>query len=359
MDQERALDPWRPSNTAKNQEASASDQAASDADQDASRADQAASDLDRDLSEQDQVAADRDQRASEHDQAASDREFFEHPGLEAQVVHDASLAERTAATWQRTEAGRVRALAAEERTHQAQLRDETAWHRDLTAQARDSAADRRDHDSAKIERKMASRGSSLRSALAHSAAVRGQAAEDRARAAEDRVEAAADREYAALEREAALAELRRAHRDELTGAYLRGAGEEALQAEVDRARRAKAPLVLAFVDVDGLREVNNREGHAAGDALLRKVVFAIRSKIRSYEPIVRFGGDEFVCAVTGIDVKQVEERFREIQGALAEAGGAAVSVGFAVLGDEDLLDDVVDRADAALLEVRSARAEAK
>jgi diguanylate cyclase (GGDEF)-like protein len=128
---------------------------------------------------------------------------------------------------------------------------------------------------------------------------------------------------------------------------------------VDRARRAKAPLVLAFVDVDGLREVNNREGHAAGDALLRKVVFAIRSKIRSYEPIVRFGGDEFVCAVTGIDVKQVEERFREIQGALAEAGGAAVSVGFAVLGDEDLLDDVVDRADAALLEVRSARAEAK
>jgi diguanylate cyclase (GGDEF)-like protein len=288
------------------------------------------------------------------DRRPSDRDVLDHPGPDTQAVHDASLAERLAATQQRTEAGRIRALAAEERAHQAQLRDETAWHRDLTAQARESAADRRDRDSAKIERKMASRGTSLRSALAHAAALRGQAAEDRARAAEDRIEAASDREYAALEREAALAELRRAHRDELTGAYLRGAGEEALQAEIDRARRGQEPLVIAFVDVDGLREVNNREGHPAGDALLRKVVFAIRSRMRSYEPIVRFGGDEFVCSISGIDVEQVKQRFCEIKESLAEAGGAAVSVGFSVLGDDDSLEDLVERADAALLEVRRA-----
>ena len=165
---------------------------------------------------------------------------------------------------------------------------------------------------------MASRGLPLRTAITHAAELREQAARDRARAAEDRAQAAADRERAAEEREAALAELRRAHLDELTGAFRRGSGEDALQAEIDRARRGDGTLVLAFIDVDNLRRVNNRDGHAAGDALLRDVVAAIRSQIRSYEPIVRFGGDEFVCAVTGVDLAQAEERFAGIQNSLAE-----------------------------------------
>jgi diguanylate cyclase (GGDEF)-like protein len=331
----------------------ATDQSASDADQTASDADQSLSDTERDLAARDQGASDQDQRASDRDQAVSDKELSEHPGPEAKAVHDANLAERQAGSDDRVEAGQTRSSAAEERSQTAERRDETAWHRDVTAQARDGAADRRDRDSAKIERKMASRGTSLRTALVHVAEVRAQAARDRARAAEDRAQAAADRQRAADERAATLEELRRAHRDELTGAFLRGAGEEALQGEIDRARRGDARLVLAFFDVDGLREINNSEGHLAGDALLRDVVSAIRSKIRTYEPIVRFGGDEFVCVVAEVDLKQAEKRFAAVKDLLAASnGGPAVSVGLAELREDDKLADLIERADIAMLEAR-------
>jgi diguanylate cyclase (GGDEF)-like protein len=334
----------------------AADQSASDEDQTASDADQVASDVAQGLSDLDQVASDRDQVASDRDQAVSDRELKEHPGPKAKKVHKAGLADRHAGSKERQETGETRALSTEQRARQADGRDETAWHRDLTAQARDGAANRRDQDSAKLERKMASRGTSLRVALEHASEIRARAAKDRDRAAEDRTQAAGDRERAATEREEALAELRRAHLDELTGAFRRGSGQEALQAEIERARRGDARLVLAFVDVDALREVNNRKGHPAGDALLRDVVTSIRSKVRSYEPIVRYGGDEFVCTLSNMDLEQAKERFHAVKEALAtrDAGGA-VSVGLAELGPEDTLDDLIDRADASLLADRRER----
>lgn len=337
------------------QEVAASDQGVSDADQTAADVDQTISDADQELSARDQLASDRDQRASDRDQAASDSELDAHPGADAKAAHDVNLAERQTGSLERKQAGQTRALAGEERARHAERRDETAWHRDVTAQARDSAADRRDRESAKLERKMGSRGTALRTALVHAAEVRAHAAKDRARAAEDRAQAAADRRRAADEREATLAELRRAHLDELTGAYRRGTGEEALQNEIDRARRRGDDLVLAFVDVDGLREINNREGHSAGDSLLRDVVATIRAKIRSYEPIVRYGGDEFVCAVGGLDLDQAKERFAAIHDELAERGDTGVSVGLAQMRVGDTLAELVERADAALLDVRRGR----
>jgi diguanylate cyclase (GGDEF)-like protein len=203
---------------------------------------------------------------------------------------------------------------------------------------------------------MASRSTPLRAALTHAAEVRSHAARDRAQAAEDRAQAAADREFAADLRDSMLDELHRAHRDELTGAYRRGAGEEALQDGIERARRSDSRLVLAFVDVDGLREVNNREGHTVGDALLQNVVVAIQSKIRSYEPVVRFGGDEFVCAITDLDLGQAGERFAEIHDSLAESSPCGgISVGLAELRDDDTLDGLIERADTALLSGRAGR----
>jgi diguanylate cyclase (GGDEF)-like protein len=346
----------RLSDVAEDQGAAAADQSASDADQTASDADQIASDTAGELSARDQEASDRDQRASDRDQALSDKELEKHPGEAAREAHDAGLAERRVVARERKETGQSRARVAEQRAREAARRDETAWHRDLTAQARDGAAERRDRDSAKLEKKMASRGSSLRAALAHAGEIRSRAARDRARAAEDRIQAARDRERAAEERDEALAELRRAHLDELTGAFRRRSGEEALQGEIDRARRGDTRLVLAFVDVDSLREINNREGHPVGDAVLRAVVAAIRSRIRSYEPIVRFGGDEFVCAMSGVGLDNAEGRFEAIQDSLAEsASGAEVTVGLAELRPDDTLDDLIERADSAMLEARRGR----
>lgn len=349
-------DPERLAEVAANQAAAASDQSAADADQTGADEDQTASDVERDLAVLDQRASDRDQLASDRDQAVSDQELRDHPGTTTREAHNANFVERQIGSTERRKAGKTRADTAEHRLRVAAGRDDTASHRDLNAQARDSAAERRDRDSAKIERKMSSRGSPLRSALTHASEIRSQAARDRARAAEDRAQAASDRERAAEERDAALDELRRAHLDELTGAFRRGSGEAALQAEIDRARRGAAGLVLAFVDVDDLREVNNRDGHTAGDALLREVVDTIRAQIRSYEPIVRYGGDEFVCAVGDLDLGQAQERFRGIQEALAAAGaGTSVTVGLAELRQDDTLADLVERADASLLDARRER----
>jgi diguanylate cyclase (GGDEF)-like protein len=331
--EEKGADLTRLAQVVADQQSVAPDESAGDADQTGSDADRTVSDMERALADGGQIATDRDQVASDWDQA-----------------------ERAIGTWEREESGESRAVAAEARARLAEQRDQRALDRDHTAEARDDAAARRDQDSSKIERKMASRGTSLRTALTHASEVRILAANDRARAAEDRAQAAADRERAAEEREAAIVEIRQAHRDELTGAYRRGSGEEALQSEIDRARRADEPLVVAFIDVDGLREVNNREGHAVGDALLREVVSAVRSRIRSYEPIVRFGGDEFVCAVGGLDLAEGEDRFAEIQGALAESrASAALSFGLAELREDDTLADLIERADVAMLEARRGR----
>jgi diguanylate cyclase (GGDEF)-like protein len=184
--------------------------------------------------------------------------------------------------------------------------------------------------------------------------TRGAAATlDRGHAAEDREHARMDREHAAMDRRAALVELERAHTDDLTGAYRRGTGATALQQELDRARRSGEGLVLAFIDVDGLKATNDAAGHAAGDARLRDVVSAIRSKVRSYEPIVRHGGDEFLCSIAGVDLADVRARFDEIEMVLEEHGrSGSMSVGLAELQAQDTLQDLTRRADEALIERR-------
>jgi diguanylate cyclase (GGDEF)-like protein len=247
----------------------------------------------------------------------------------------------------------VNKTIAEERALRAAQRDDAARERDKVAELRDAEANRRDLDSVHLEQKIARRGSSLHAAVALARDARLKGAEDRARARKDRIDAAEDRAQAAGERAEMLEELRNAHLDELTGALRRAAGETALEGEIARARRGEDDLVLAFVDVDSLREVNNHDGHAAGDELLCDVVSTIRGRIRSYEPVVRFGGDEFVCVMSGVSRDLAAERFAEISDSVAgRPGGGTISVGFAELRDDDGLQELVDRADHELLAAR-------
>ena len=197
--------------------------------------------------------------------------------------------------------------------------------------------------------------------------IRRQAARDRARAAADRERAAHERDLAARAREEAVRDRREAARDRaraarereqaatdsLTGARARGTGLADLQREIDRSRRTGSGLVLAFVDVDGLKAVNDRDGHLAGDHLLREVAGALRAGLRSYDLIVRVGGDEFLCALTGVALSQVRRRFDDIgQELAARVHGGSISAGFAELGDYDDMWDLIARADDALRDGR-------
>ena len=179
----------------------------------------------------------------------------------------------------------------------------------------------------------------LRTLRASGASVRRQAALERLAAATDRRQAASDRRDVGL--------------DELTGVFRRSTGELALTHEIDRSHRSGQSLVLARIDVDGLQAVNDREGHAAGDALLRDVPAAITATLRSYDVIVRWGGEQFVCALSDATLEAAAERIAWIQSALETRGSeASLSVGLVQLENGDTLESLVARADGDLRRTR-------
>ena len=314
------------------------------ADQDASDADQTASDADQTAAERDEADAISDQLVADLEQARADLGL---PRDDAQETRgrDASHAAR--------EATRVRRLATHAtRAATARSRLGAAADRDATATARDETARRRDLRAVAIDQAIATSDAPLAEKLAR---LRVQAAADRARAAADRARAAQDRVIAADERAALESELHSAYVDELTGALRRKLGMLALRHEVDRARRSDGRLVCAFVDVDNLKRINDRDGHAAGDHVLQVLVSIMRTNLRSFDPIVRYGGDEFVCGLGAADVPDVERRFELIDHSLHAAVGAGISVGLAALAQGETLDHVLARADAALLAAKRAR----
>lgn len=145
-------------------------------------------------------------------------------------------------------------------------------------------------------------------------------------------------------------------RDELTGVLNRQTGFAALTREIDRSRQEGVRFVLGYLNVDGLRQVNDTDGPRAGDELLRKVTSALRATLRSYDVILRLAGDEFLFSLPGADLATAEQRLREFTVILGEeAPGASVSVGFAELREDDTLDELVARADDALVQARRRR----
>jgi diguanylate cyclase (GGDEF)-like protein len=332
------------------------DQTTSDADETSSERDQTSSERDQSASDRDRAHADADQRTSNRDQVAADRERAAHPALELSDAYEASRADRVEGTLARVETARARARTAGERLENAVSRDESAHLRDLGADARDRAAVQRDLAAASLDRDLGLPRSSAEAARDHAASVRARAAAERARAAVDRESAAADRAAAARDRELLKEALEQAQLDPLTGALGRGLGMVTLDREINRSRHGTGGLVLAFVDVDKLKQVNDSQGHAAGDALLRAVVAAIQTHLRSYDPIVRVGGDEFVCALGDCTPEHARRRFQDVQATLERTQpGASISVGLAVLSPADTLQQLTGRGDKALYEAKQNR----
>jgi diguanylate cyclase (GGDEF)-like protein len=356
------------SNSDAEQTASEVEQTRADHDQTRADREQTGSDRDQSSADRDQIAADRDQLAADADQAARDRD------LEAgspQGDHDDSDLTRTRTTATRLDTSR-------ERLGTSRARHDTAVDRDASARARDLAAEARDAAAAKRDREAAERDAELSRLLAvsesqpapsieeiilratrdraHAQADRERAAAHRAQAARDRRQAARDRESAARDRAEAALERQASATDSLTGAWSRGPGLRELDHEISRARRGNGRLVVAYVDVNGLKAINDARGHAAGDALLARVVAALRSNLRPYELIVRVGGDEFICALSDAVIDDVRGRFDEIADQLrGDQSGAAITVGFAELTEADSATDLINRADGDFLSAHRSR----
>jgi diguanylate cyclase (GGDEF)-like protein len=240
-------------------------------------------------------------------------------------------------------------------TSDADDRDRNADDRDDRAEAHDLESENRDERGAARDRRAETRDRANESFDADAAADRAAASRDRKGAASDRMQAADDRDAAAGDRVVSAKERALSSMDDLTGAYRRDAGTKELEREVSRAKRNKRSLVLAFVDVDGLKTTNDAHGHAAGDALLQRTVGEMRAQLRPYDLIVRFGGDEFVCALPDLDVRAAADRFQAIGSALREAGSGSITVGLTEMSAEDSLEELIERADAALYRERTKR----
>jgi diguanylate cyclase (GGDEF)-like protein len=352
----RVICPWcaaetmpRDPDTLADREASAQDQTVSDRDQTASDHDQTSSDHDQTRSDRDQTASDADQKSSELDQDAADTDLAAGADRE---TYDRTRRARSDAAGERDSVSRTREVAGRERARAAGARDRAGIARDYGGQERDAISRSRDE---------AEDSSGTRDdILVRAERDRERAAVDRGRAADDRAQAAADRQVAGQERAESLRIraasailLRQAATDQLTGARMRFFGLDDASRELERAQRTGSLLALAFVDVNELRKLNDTSGQLAGDELLKLVGETLRRNLRSYDVIVRYGGDEFVCLLPNLAVADARARLTNVTSDLAAINAQhSITFGIAEALPDDTLQGLIARADSDLLATR-------
>lgn len=128
--------------------------------------------------------------------------------------------------------------------------------------------------------------------------------------------------------------------------------------ELVRERRGRRLLTVLAIDVDGLKAVNDRDGHAVGDELLVTVAHSIALVMRSGDVVARIGGDEFVCVVFDSDPdagRHAAKRALEAVDLVRLRGHAPrISIGVAYAAPDLSLEDTIRRADAAMYDAKRA-----
>jgi len=127
-----------------------------------------------------------------------------------------------------------------------------------------------------------------------------------------------------------------------------------------RARRYGEIGILAFCDLDNLKQVNDRFGHCAGDALVKCAAAVLAEAVRDIDTVGRLGGDEFGILLTNTNRRDGERRIRTIQWRLESAGTThrgtdiplKASIGVEPYGADDTIADLNHRADMAMYEVK-------
>jgi len=140
--------------------------------------------------------------------------------------------------------------------------------------------------------------------------------------------------------------------DALTGLLNRRALERDLRREAGRAARHHRRFSLMVIDLDGLKRVNDSEGHAAGDAYLKSLAQALRNALRIGDTAYRIGGDEFVVLLPETD----EGRAAAVAQRVLAEGGPNFSWGSVTYPDDgEDLDELIDLADKRLFDQRRVR----
>ncbi|HWH14797.1 MAG TPA: diguanylate cyclase [Miltoncostaeaceae bacterium] len=145
----------------------------------------------------------------------------------------------------------------------------------------------------------------------------------------------------------------RASEDPLTGLANHRVFHERLAEEVGRAARTGDALALVVLDLDHFKQVNDRNGHPAGDAVLVELARRLRVQARGGDVLARVGGEEFAWLLPGCDGPAALRRAEDLRGVVARspfpaAGALTISAGVSTLADAGDAAEMVARADQAL-----------
>jgi diguanylate cyclase (GGDEF)-like protein len=176
-------------------------------------------------------------------------------------------------------------------------------------------------------------------------------------------------EVARLEGELAAARARmaelaaRAETDPLTEIRNRRGFERELKRSLAYVKRHGTSAALLYVDLDGLKRINDRYGHAAGDAVLKALAMVLSRHVRASDVLARIGGDEFVVLMWNCSETDAQSKAEALEAAIARMtathAGARIAVGAscgaALLLPLDQPADVLERADRAMYARKAAR----
>jgi diguanylate cyclase (GGDEF)-like protein/PAS domain S-box-containing protein len=147
--------------------------------------------------------------------------------------------------------------------------------------------------------------------------------------------------------------------DALTGLYNRRGLEQLGNAAIRRGRTSGAGVCVLFTDLDGLKAINDRFGHASGDQALIDVAQMLREAVRSSDVVGRIGGDEFAAVLVGLSDTAVDELCDRVRLATLECRASglplSVSIGVARATGSESLDEMLAIADRAMYDQRHRR----
>lgn len=154
----------------------------------------------------------------------------------------------------------------------------------------------------------------------------------------------------------------RAQTDALTGLSSRARFLEVLARLLNGENAGAAPLCLAVADLDGFKQVNDRHGHLAGDAVLREVAARLRAGFRDFDLVARYGGEEFVIVLEGAAWERALDICERVRQRVAASPVAVsglrlpitVSFGVAAARADDSVGTLFERADRAMYAAKAA-----
>lgn len=139
---------------------------------------------------------------------------------------------------------------------------------------------------------------------------------------------------------------RMARIDSLTGVYVRGYGLKLFESYLDQ----KIQLTAVYMDLDGLKKINDKKGHAAGDAYLKMFAEEMSTNLKKDDLLVRMGGDEFLAVFTATSLEETADKLTKIRKSMEspEKGKVPVFFSFGAASGQKTAGELIKEADRAM-----------